>query len=85
MYTVRLEVNLAKSCRKYPQKDRLAIFAALKDLETNPRPNGVTKLSGREGYRIRVGNYRIIYLIQDKELLVIVIDLDNRADIYKKR
>lgn len=84
MYKVRLEIDLYKICKKYPQKDKEAIFEALKSLETNPRPNGAIKLSGREGYRIRVGNYRIVYHIQDKELLVLVIALDNRADVYRK-
>lgn len=85
MYEVRLEINLEKICKKYPQKDKEVIFEILKSLELNPRPMGAIKLSGREGYRIRVGNYRIIYQIKDQELLVLVIDLDTRADVYKKR
>lgn len=85
MYKVRLEVDLAKVCRKFPQKDKEAIFKAIKSLEINPRPNGAIKLAGRDGYRMRVGDYRIIYHIKDRELLVLVVDIDGRADIYKKR
>lgn len=52
------------------------------DLETNPRPFGYKKLKGREAYRIRVGNYRIIYEIEDKILKVTVIDAGDRKEIY---
>jgi mRNA interferase RelE/StbE len=51
-------------------------------LGSNPRPNGCKKLKGRDGYRIRVSDYRIIYEIQDNVLLVDVIDLGHRKDIY---
>lgn len=84
MYKVRLGLNLDKICSKYPHNDKKAIYEAIKDLGTNPRPMGSKKLSGRDGYRIRVGNYRIIYQIKDEELLVLVIDLDNRSNIYRK-
>ena len=83
MYKVRIDIDLHKKCKKYSMRDKKAISEALKSLETDPRPYGSIKLIGRDGYRIRVGNYRIIYCIKDKELLVIVIDLDNRAEIYK--
>lgn len=85
MYKIKLAVNLDKICKKYPLKDKKMIVEVLESLEENPRPIGAIKLSGRDGYRIRVGDYRIIYHIKDKELLVLVIDIDSRADIYKKR
>ena len=85
MYRLRLAINLEKTCKKFPQKDKLAIYQALKDLEIDPRPMGSIKLTGREGYRFRVGEYRILYKINDNELLVLVIDIDNRASVYKKR
>ncbi|WP_354430115.1 type II toxin-antitoxin system RelE/ParE family toxin [Mucilaginibacter sp. UYP27] len=49
----------------------------------NPRPSGYRKLAGREGYRIRAGNYRIIYSIIDDELIINVITLGHRKDVYK--
>lgn len=58
------------------------ILKAIADLEINPRPQGCKKLSGREGYRIRTGNYRIIYNIIDNELIVNVITLGHRKDVY---
>ena len=52
-------------------------------LEDNPRPTHCKKLSGREAYRIRVGNYRFIYIIKDKILLVNVIKVGHRKNIYE--
>lgn len=86
MYTLKYAIDVDKTCKKYPRRDKEAIVVALEKLRDNPRPDGVVKLSGnREGYRLRVGDYRIIYRIQDKELIVLVIDIENRATVYKKR
>jgi mRNA interferase RelE/StbE len=85
MYQVKVSFNLDKICKKLPLKDKEMIFRALKVLESHPRPVGAIKLSGREGYRVRVGNYRILYQIKDKELLVVVIDINDRREVYKKR
>ncbi|TAE38673.1 MAG: hypothetical protein EAY66_03650 [Sphingobacteriales bacterium] len=51
-------------------------------LTENPRPKGYKKLNGREGYRIRTGNYRIIYNIFNSELLIDIIILGHRKDVY---
>ncbi len=59
------------------------IFDAINKLEDNPRPHGVLKLKGRSGYRIRVGDYRIIYEIFDEVLLVDIVELGNRKDVYR--
>jgi len=61
----------------------MPILIAIENLAKNPRPQGYKKLKGREGYRIRVGNYRIIYEIFDEILLIDVIDLGHRKDIYE--
>ncbi len=49
----------------------------------DPRPHGYLKLKGREGYRIRIGNYRIIYEMIDDKLMVIVITISHRKDVYE--
>lgn len=59
------------------------IIEAISHLEENPRPAGYKKLKGRGGYRVRVGNYRIIYDILDKELIIDIITLGHRKDIYE--
>jgi len=78
---------LTKKAKK--QLDRLSnevakpIIEAIKGLEENPRPAGYKKLKKREGYRIRTGNYRVIYNILDKQLFIEIITLGHRKDIYK--
>ena len=62
------------------------IDTRIRSLSENPRPSGVKKLAGDENlYRLRVGAYRIIYQIQDKALLVLVIKLSHRREVYRKR
>ncbi len=58
------------------------IIKAINGLSENPRPIGYRKLTGRPGYRIRIGDYRAIYNIEDKILIVFVIDIGHRKDIY---
>ena len=77
---------LTKKAQK--QLDKLSndiaeiIFDSILELEINPRPKGSKKLKGRDGFRIRVGSYRIIYKIFDKELIIDVIAGGHRKDIY---
>ncbi|TKB90248.1 MAG: type II toxin-antitoxin system RelE/ParE family toxin [Nitrospira sp.] len=60
------------------------IVKRLKSLRENPRPQGVKKLAGEEDlYRIREGTYRIIYTIQDKELIVLVVKIGDRKEVYR--
>ena len=59
------------------------ILSAIGSLSENPRPQGYRKLKGRKGYRIRVGDYRVIYEILDDILLIDVIDLGHRKEIYE--
>ncbi|MGA0557011.1 type II toxin-antitoxin system RelE family toxin [Larkinella sp. VNQ87] len=55
---------------------------AIKALADNPRPFGCKKLKGRKGYRIRVGDYRVVYEINDGILVVLIIDVGHRREIY---
>ena len=67
---------------KLPDNIAEPIIEAILDLEENPRPVGNKKLIGRDGYRVRIGNYRVIYDIFDSLLIVDVIALGHRKDIY---
>lgn len=62
-------------------------FARVRDtirvLATDPRPVGCRKLKGREGYRLRIGTYRIVYAIDDREKVVTVLDVGHRRDVYR--
>ncbi len=52
------------------------------NLVNNPRPSGCKKLKGKQGYRIRIGNYRVIYEIHDKILTIDIIAIGDRKDVY---
>jgi mRNA interferase RelE/StbE len=82
-YTVVLSKKVQKQLDAFSETIALPIIEAITSLEENPRPNGCKKLKGRDGYRIRTGNYRIIYDIFDNELIVDVIILGHRKDIYE--
>jgi mRNA interferase RelE/StbE len=82
MYSIKIEKSVLKILEKinepYYSKIRLAILKLAK----NPRPNGYKQLKGRDGFRIRVADYRIIYDIYDDILTIEIIDLGHRKDIY---
>jgi len=82
-YTAVLTKKAQKQLNKLSDNIAEPIFEAIADLEENPMPQGYKKLKGRDGYRIRVGNYRVIYDIYDKELIVDIITLGHRKDIYE--
>jgi mRNA interferase RelE/StbE len=82
-YTIVLSNRAKKQLDKLSDKEVVPILNAIAELKENPRPFGYIKLTGRDGYRIRVGNFRIIYHIFDKELIVDIVTLGNRKDIYK--
>ena len=84
MYSIRINKAAQKSLAKISQPYQDKIIVAMRDLGNEPRPLGCKKLSGRNAWRIRVGDYRIIYEIQNSELVVIVILAGHRSEIYKK-
>lgn len=81
-YTAVLFKKAQKQLDKLSNNIADPIFDAIARLEDNPRPSGYKKLKGRDGYRIRTGNYRVIYDILDTELIVDIIALGHRKDIY---
>jgi mRNA interferase RelE/StbE len=83
--TYRIEVSrrAAKAVTSLDKPLRRKILAAIEGLAGNPRPAGCKKLAGQEAWRIRVGDYHIIYEIHDQVLLVIVVDLGHRREIYR--
>ncbi len=83
MYKLRIEKAVVKSLGKINEPYYSKIKTAILNLAKNPRPAGYKKLKGRDGFRIRVADYRIIYDIFDDILQVDVIDLGHRKDIYE--
>jgi mRNA interferase RelE/StbE len=85
-YSVRLKKSAIKELEAVATKaDRSRILKRIRALADNPRPYGSPKLSGYERYRIRQGRYRILYSIKDRELIVYVIRIGDRKDVYRNR
>jgi mRNA interferase RelE/StbE len=85
-YTIELSERAQKSLERLPKTATARVTQAINALAMNPRPRGVKKLKTKHNdYRIRVSNYRIIYRIVDQVLLVLVLDVDDRKDVYKRR
>ena len=82
-YTAVLSKKAQKALDKFSDHIANPIFDAIADLEENPKPIGYKKLKGRDAYRIRVGDYRIIYDVFDSELIIDIVTLGHRKDIYK--
>jgi len=82
VYKLFIEKSVFKLLKNIPERDYKRIIASISTLANNPRPPGCKKLKGRPGYRIREGNYRIIYEINDKILTVTVIGAGDRKEIY---
>ena len=83
-YTVRLNARTGKVLDSLQPDMRRRIVRKLEAPEDNPRPSGVEKLAGVDDlYRVRVGTYRIVYAIRDRELVVIVVRIGHRRDVYR--
>lgn len=82
-YSIEILRSAQKNLGKINQSDQSRIISAIHNLSHNPRPHGAGKLSGRPVWRIRVGTYRIIYEIHDDKVLIVVVAIGHRRDIYK--
>jgi len=82
-YKIIIKQSVTKDLRKIPKKDVTRIILAIQKLAENPRPSQSKKLSGQERYRLRQGNYRILYSIEDENLVICVVKVGNRRDIYR--
>jgi mRNA interferase RelE/StbE len=82
-YSVRIKRSAARELEAVPLKDRKRIVSRIESLATEPRPPGCEKLSGEDKYRLRQGNCRILYEIVDQELIVTVVRVGNRRDVYR--
>lgn len=82
-YELAFKKSVAKDLRAIPKEDVKRILQRIRALADDPRPAGCEKLSGRERYRIRQGAYRIIYGIQDRELLVLIVKIGHRREVYR--
>lgn len=84
-YKVEFAPHASREFSKLPKSTQAAIEPVIESLSENPRPHGYQKLHGwRDKYRVRVGDYRVIYEIHDGVLLVLVVSVGDRADFYRR-
>jgi len=81
-YRVELRPAAVRSLRKLDPQVRRRVQGAIAMLAQDPRPPGARALQGRPGLRVRVGDYRILYTVDDDVLLVVVVRLGHRRDVY---
>ena len=82
-YKIFFKKSVRKDLESIPKSNLRKILKTIKALSSDPRPSGCRKLSGQERYRLRKGQYRIIYSIQDDELTIWVVKVGHRKDIYR--
>jgi mRNA interferase RelE/StbE len=82
-YELVFKRSVAKDLRELPKADVKRILQRIRSLADDPRPSGCEKLSGHERYRVRQGVYRIVYEIDDHVLIVLVVKIGHRRDVYR--
>ena len=83
-YKVSIKRSAVKEIESIPQKkERQRIIRRIGQFAEDPRPPGSKKLSGNDKYRVRQGSYRIIYSIEDNELIIVVVKVGHRKDVYR--
>jgi mRNA interferase RelE/StbE len=84
-YRILIKPSAVKELERIPSKDRSRIVYRIQGLVEEPWPRGCEKLSAQERYRIRQGNYRILYEVRDDDLIVVVVKVGQRGEVHKKR
>lgn len=85
-YRLEFTPTADRQFRKLPAQLRARLKPHIDALAQNPRPSGIKKLGGENNvYRLRVGDYRILYEVRDEVLLVLVVKVGHRREIYRKR
>ncbi len=83
-YDLVVRKSVLKDLESIPKRDVERILKAIEDLAETPRPPQSSKLSGEEKYRLRCGDYRILYQIEDKRLTICVVKIRHRKDVYRQ-
>ena len=83
MYELRFKKKAIKALTKINNPYYTSIIEAIDNLTENPKPFGYKKLTGRDGYRIRVGTYRIIYDIFENQLIIEIVNIGSRGNVYE--
>lgn len=84
MYNLLLKKSAEKELRKLPTRIRIAVAKKIKALTKNPYPDGVSKLRGTDSlYRVRHADYRVIYSVDNGELIIMIIKVAHRKEVYR--
>ena len=86
-YSLKVSPRAERSLAKIPKSDRSRIGQLIEGLKKDPRPVGCKKLKGATTavFRVRKGDWRVLYTIEDNKLVVLVVDIGHRKDVYKER
>lgn len=82
-YRIEIKRSAAKELGKIRKEDRERIIERIRELAVDPRPPGAKRLSGESKYRVRQGDYRVLYEIHDEVVTVIVVKIAHRRDVYR--
>ena len=82
-YTVRLKRSAEQELRRLPRDNIPRILSRMQQLASQPRPPGCKKLTGEEEYRVRQGDFRILYTVDDQQRLVEVVKIAHRREVYR--
>lgn len=82
-YKIEFKKTAAKELNSLPNREIKKIVVAINHLVENPRPTNSKKLSGSERYRLRVGDYRILYEIENQVLIIYIVKIAHRKDVYR--
>ena len=85
IYEIIITKSIQKQWDNLPNNIQERVYDKISQLAEEPRPDGVVKLKGYDNeYRIRIGDYRLVYEIQDEQLIVLLVQCKHRRDVYKK-
>ena len=83
-YQITFHPGALHELKKLPQSQQKKIGEVIGDLAEKPRPLGSVKLTGVEAYRVRIGEYRVAYAVKDKRVVVLILKIGHRRDIYRE-
>lgn len=83
-YRIEVSTTAERQIRKLPRVDQIRVLRLIQTLAADPRPAGCRKLSGSgDVFRVRIGRYRVLYAIEDRRLIIIVLKVGDRKDVYR--
>lgn len=82
-FEIEFRASVEKELKEIPQKDQIRILRSISLLSADPNPPTSKKLSGQDRYRLRQGDYRILYEILNQRLVVVIVKIGHRRDVYK--